>query len=117
MKDYLVKALAFNDSVRIYCVSTTNALNEIGNRLNYLPSALDAMGRLMSVTVMMGAMLKLEETVTVKIEGDSITFEVLGYGHGVGMSQTGADSMAKLGNNYETIIKHYYTGVEIQNVS
>ncbi len=44
-------------------------------------------------------------------------FEVLGYGHGVGMSQTGADSMAKLGNNYEAIIKHYYTGVEIENVS
>lgn len=54
---------------------------------------------------------------TIKIEGDNITFDVLGYGHGVGMSQTGADSMAKLGNNYETIIKHYYTGVEIQNVS
>ena len=54
---------------------------------------------------------------TVKIEGDNVIFEVLGYGHGVGMSQTGADSMAKLGNNYETIIKHYYTGVEIKNVS
>ena len=54
---------------------------------------------------------------TVKIEGDNITFDVLGYGHGVGMSQTGADSMAKMGNNYEVIIKHYYTGVEIQNVS
>ena len=54
---------------------------------------------------------------TVKIEGDNVIFEVLGYGHGVGMSQTGADSMAKLGNNYETIIKHYYTGVEIQNIS
>lgn len=54
---------------------------------------------------------------TVNIDGDNITFEVLGYGHGVGMSQTGADSMAKLGNDYQTIIKHYYTGVEIQNIS
>lgn len=53
---------------------------------------------------------------TVKIEGDNITFEALGYGHGVGMSQTGANSMAKLGNNYEAIIKHYYTGVQIQNI-
>lgn len=49
--------------------------------------------------------------------GENITFKVLGYGHGVGMSQTGADSMAKLGNNYEAIIKHYYTGVEIQDAS
>ena len=54
---------------------------------------------------------------TVKVEGNNVIFEVLGYGHGVGMSQTGADSMAKLGNDYQTIIKHYYTGVEIQNVS
>lgn len=47
------------------------------------------------------------------IEGDNIKFEVRGYGHGVGMSQTGADSLAKQGKNYEEIIKHFYTGVEI----
>lgn len=50
---------------------------------------------------------------TVKVEGENIKFEVIGYGHGVGMSQTGADSMAKTGSNYEEIIKHFYTGVEI----
>lgn len=52
----------------------------------------------------------------VSIEGDDIKFNVIGYGHGVGMSQTGADSMAKQGKNYEEIIKHFYTGVEITNV-
>jgi len=35
---------------------------------------------------------------------------------GVGMSQTGADSMAKSGSKYNEIIKHYYTGVEIENI-
>lgn len=49
----------------------------------------------------------------VTIEGDNVRFAVKGYGHGVGMSQTGADSMAKSGSNYEEIIKHFYTGVEI----
>ncbi len=53
---------------------------------------------------------------TVKVEGDNIKFEVIGYGHGVGMSQTGADSMAKQGSNYEEIIKHFYTNVEITNI-
>ena len=52
----------------------------------------------------------------VSIEADNIKFEVIGYGHGVGMSQTGADSMAKSGSNYEEIIKHFYTGVEITNL-
>lgn len=49
----------------------------------------------------------------VSIDGDNIKFSVKGYGHGVGMSQTGADSMAKQGSNYEEIVKHFYTGVEI----
>lgn len=49
----------------------------------------------------------------VSLDGDNIKFSVKGYGHGVGMSQTGADSMAKQGSNYEEIVKHFYTGVEI----
>ena len=51
----------------------------------------------------------------VSIDGDNISFKVVGYGHGVGMSQTGADSLAKQGKNYEEIIKHFYTGVEIKD--
>lgn len=50
---------------------------------------------------------------TYVIEKDNIKFSVIGYGHGVGMSQTGADALAKQGKNCEEIIKHFYTGVEI----
>lgn len=50
------------------------------------------------------------------IDGDNIKFNVIGYGHGVGMSQTGADALAKQGKNYEDIIKHFYVGVEIVNI-
>ncbi len=52
----------------------------------------------------------------IALENENIRFNVIGYGHGVGMSQTGADSMAKNGANYEEIIKHFYTGVEIINI-
>ena len=52
----------------------------------------------------------------VTIEKDNIIFEVTGYGHGVGMSQTGADSLAKQGKNYEEIIHHFYTNVKIQDI-
>ena len=52
----------------------------------------------------------------ISVDGENVKFKVIGYGHGVGMSQTGADSMAKEGKNYEEIIKHYYTGVEIVNL-
>lgn len=38
-----------------------------------------------------------------------------GWGHGVGMSQWGARNMAKQGYNYQEILKHYYTGITIEN--
>lgn len=47
----------------------------------------------------------------------SIKFSVKGYGHGVGMSQTGADSMAKEGKTCEEIITHFYVGVEIKDIN
>ena len=52
----------------------------------------------------------------VTIEKDNIIFEVTGYGHGVGMSQTGADSLAKQGKSYEEIIHHFYSGVKVQDI-
>lgn len=52
----------------------------------------------------------------IQINTNEIIFSVIGYGHGVGMSQTGADSLAKSGSNYIDIIKHFYTGVEIINM-
>ena len=53
---------------------------------------------------------------SIKTQGNDVIFSVTGYGHGVGMSQTGADSMAKAGSSYEEIIKHFYTGVEISEI-
>lgn len=48
-----------------------------------------------------------------RIEGETIKFSVIGYGHGVGLSQSGSDSLAKQGLDYKSIIKHYYKNVEI----
>ena len=53
---------------------------------------------------------------SVKLDGENVIFSVIGYGHGVGMSQTGADSMAKAGSNYEEILKHFYTGMKITTI-
>ena len=53
---------------------------------------------------------------TITIEDNDIIFDVIGYGHGVGMSQTGADSLAKQGKTYEEIIHHFYTDVEIKDI-
>lgn len=49
----------------------------------------------------------------VEIIGDDIKFSVIGYGHGVGLSQSGSDVLAKQGYNCEEIIKYYYKDIEI----
>lgn len=51
------------------------------------------------------------------LENNQIEVITLGYGHGVGMSQYGANGMAKDGKNYKEILKHYYTGVKIENLN
>ncbi len=45
---------------------------------------------------------------------DKVIFDVYGNGHGVGMSQYGADSMAKKGKTYALILSHYYPGTELK---
>ncbi|WP_353093751.1 stage II sporulation protein D [Tissierella praeacuta] len=46
-----------------------------------------------------------------------IEIETYGSGHGVGMSQWGANGMGKNGSTFEEILKHYYTGIEIKEIS
>lgn len=48
---------------------------------------------------------------------NQIEITTRGYGHGVGMSQYGANQMAKSGNNYEEILKHYYQNIEISKIN
>ena len=69
MKDYLVKALGFNGQVRAYAVSTTETIGEAQKRHYTWPTASAALGRAMTAGVMMGAMLKGDEKLTIKIEG------------------------------------------------
>ena len=45
-----------------------------------------------------------------------VEIDCKGYGHGVGMSQWGANIMAKEGKGYDEILRHYYTGVEIKEI-
>ncbi len=50
---------------------------------------------------------------TVSFDGTAFTFDVKGWGHGVGMSQYGADYLARHGMTWREIIAHYYPGTEI----
>ncbi|QQE10605.1 SpoIID/LytB domain-containing protein [Planctomycetota bacterium] len=54
--------------------------------------------------------------VTIKIVGKSVTFNGRGYGHGVGMSQWGAQGMALKGYDYKRILSQYYPGAGIAKI-
>ena len=49
-------------------------------------------------------------------KNDKVEVITTGYGHGVGMSQYGAEGMARLGYTYDQILKYYYQGVEIKKI-
>ena len=51
---------------------------------------------------------------TLQEDQDNIIITTKGYGHGVGMSQYGANAMAKNGSSYQDILQFYYQGTEIK---
>lgn len=70
MKDYLVKALAFDGTIRAYAVRSTDTIAEVQRRHHIWPTATAAIGRTMTAGVMMGAMVKGEDKLTIKVEGN-----------------------------------------------
>lgn len=53
---------------------------------------------------------------TYEISESTVEFKVIGYGHGVGLSQTGSNTLAKEGKSYKEIIEHFFKNVEIENI-
>ncbi|KAA0760976.1 MULTISPECIES: redox-regulated molecular chaperone HslO [Bacillus cereus group] len=84
MKDYLVKALAFDGEVRAYSVRTTNTVSEAQRRHDTWRTASAALGRSLTAGTMMGAMLKGEQKLTIKVEGNGPIGPILVDAHANG---------------------------------
>lgn len=64
------------------------------------------------------SLLGLKSTLfSAKLTKDSVTFTGFGAGHGLGISQWGAERLAETGKSYADILHHYYTGVTLQHNS
>lgn len=70
MKDYLIKATAFQGTVRAYAIQSTETVEEARRRHDTWATASAALGRTITISTMMGAMLKGQDKLTVKLEGD-----------------------------------------------
>jgi molecular chaperone Hsp33 len=69
MNDYLVKAYAFNGTARIYAATTTNLVEEARLIHDTYPAASAAFGRVLTASLIMGAMYKGDQTLTIRIDG------------------------------------------------
>ena len=70
MSDYIVKALGYEGEVRAYAIRSTETVKEAQRRHNTWATASAALGRTLTASAMMGTMLKDNDRITVKIEGD-----------------------------------------------
>lgn len=84
MKDYLVKATAYRGMVRAYAVCSTDTVEEARRRHDTWATASAALGRTVTITSMIGAMLKGEDKLTVKLEGNGPTGPIIADGNARG---------------------------------
>lgn len=70
MSDKLIKALGYDDQIRVYVVDATDMVKEAQQKHDSWCAATAALGRAMVGTTLLGATLKGEEKLTVRIEGN-----------------------------------------------
>ena len=131
--DYLVSvASPWDENVKNFSVTTTFSQKEFCEKLNIDCSSIvindiarSSTNRVNTITInnqefkgtTFRSLLGLRSTdFTISIEND-ITITTKGYGHGVGMSQYGANEMAKNGSSYEEILKYYYKDIDIVEIN
>lgn len=122
---------AWDEISPVYTTNTTYTLKEFYNllnldyneKLNIEITKKTSTGRIKKIKIngkeltgsYVYSKLKLKSTFFEIIkEGNKMIVKSKGYGHGVGMSQYGAQGMAIKGYNYQDILKHYYTDIEIK---
>ena len=112
----------------------TRRLSGVGNVISMVPERVSPVGRVITIKIvgdrgtrmMSGPAIRealgLKSTwFTVTSDGDkslpsNFRIDGRGYGHGIGMSQWGAYSMANQGSNYQQIVLHYYQGATLAKI-
>lgn len=108
LKDFYEKLnLAYNDSLNVEIIEKTSTGRTKKLKIN--GQELDGRN--------FASALKLRSNFfNISQNEKKVTITTTGYGHGVGLSQYGANGMAKEGYKYDQILKHYYEGIEIKKM-
>lgn len=84
MNDYLVKATLYQGLVRAYAITSTHTVEEARKRQDTWATSSAALGRTLTITAMMGAMLKGDDVLTVKVEGNGPLGAIIADGNAYG---------------------------------
>lgn len=109
----IVKSKEVPDRVTVRGSDGTRQL-QLGNAYVCSASGTQKASDTLEQYIVKGAQGLLNYPRTAPTEDSQVMFAGMGYGHGVGMSQSGARGMAEAGNTYRQIISYYYTGARVQ---
>ncbi|MGY3778682.1 Hsp33 family molecular chaperone HslO [Isobaculum melis] len=87
MSDYLIKTVCFEGQIRAYAVCATETVSEAQRRHDTWSASSAALGRTMVGTVLLGATLKGDDKMTVKVEGNGPVGPIIVDGNGKGTTK------------------------------
>jgi stage II sporulation protein D len=116
VSDFIAAMKKLDSGVKLTSKNIKNQIKIIDRSEGGRITNIEIGGKVLSGSAVRGALSLNSSNFSISYQGDTMEFTVLGYGHGVGLSQYGADGMAKKGSKYKDIVKHYYQGVEIINI-
>lgn len=111
-KEFTKEEICQKLSISCGSLTFTNIIRSSTNRVNYITvNGVEYKG-----TVFRNKLGLRSTDFELKEENNKILITTKGYGHGVGMSQYGANGMANDGYTYEEILKYYYKNIKISSI-
>ena len=109
------KTFSFSDLNKLLNISSIDIQNIERNETNHVKSI--TINNKTYTGIEFRKLLNLRSTdFTIEKQDNNYIITTIGYGHGVGMSQYGANQMAKEGSSYKEILNHYYENTEISEI-
>jgi stage II sporulation protein D len=116
VSDFIAAMKKIDSKVQLSSKSIQNQVKVLDRSEGGRITRISVGGKVLSGSAVRSALGLNSSNFNISYQGETMKFTVTGNGHGVGLSQYGADGMAQKGSKYDEIVKHYYQGVEIVNI-
>ncbi|MBS4204764.1 SpoIID/LytB domain-containing protein [Lederbergia citrea] len=116
-KVFIATGNSFGDALTGSVLAAKQNANMVLTPAHQLPGSVKNVldQKLVNDFLILGGPLSVSEDISMNLPNLSIKLSGKGFGHGVGMSQYGAQEMAKKGMNYSQILSHYYPNAKLEN--